>query len=82
MSESARHFLDIYRTRLRMAEKGTIRPKTEVVAGMRQLVAGLSSLEPDTKITLGIQPSWTLFKVAATGELVAKIKFNDKDEQA
>lgn len=65
-----------------MAEKGTIRPKTEVVVGMRQLVAGLSSLEPETKISLEIQPGWTVFKVAATDELVAKIEFNEKAEQA
>ena len=82
MSESARHFLDIYRTRLDMAERGTIHPKTEVVAGMRRLVAGLSTLEPETRISLEIKPGWTLFKVAATGELVAKLEFNDKAEQA
>ena len=65
-----------------MVEKGTIRPKPEVVAGMRQLVAGLSPLEPDARITLEIQPGWTLFKVAATGELVARIEFNEQAEQA
>ena len=56
--------------------------KPEVVAGMRRLVSGLSSLEPDTRIGLEIQPGWAFFKVAATGELVAKIEFNDKAEQA
>jgi hypothetical protein len=76
MSEATVHnLLDIYRTRLRMAEKGTIRPGPGVVEGMGRLVSGLSLLAPETKIALEIQPFRTLFKLAATGELVAQIDF-------
>lgn len=83
MSEStAGHLLGIYRTRLHMVEKGTIRPKKEVVAGMRELVSGLTKLEPNAKISLEIQPGLTLFKVAAGGDLVGKIQFDERAEPA
>jgi hypothetical protein len=77
---AAQHYLGIYQTRLHMVEKGITHPKPEVVAGMRRLVSGLCSLEPTTKSRLELQPGWALFKIAATGELVAQIEFNDPAE--
>ena len=74
---SAQHYLDIYRTRLGMAEKGTTHPKPEVVAVMRQLVAGLSALPFDAKIRLEIQGGKTRFRTASTGDLLVEFDFHD-----
>jgi hypothetical protein len=74
---SAQHYLGIYQTRLKMAEKGTIHPKPEVVAGMRQLITGLSAMPSDAKVRLEIQDGKTRFRAASTGDLLVEFDFKD-----
>lgn len=81
MSEvTAKHLLDIYRLRLKMAETGTTHPKKTVVAGIRRLVAGLETMEPDAKVETDALPGKYTFRNAVTGALIAEIEFDDRAE--
>jgi hypothetical protein len=62
-----------------MAERGTTHPKPEVVAGMRQLVAGLSALPSDALVRFENQNGKWRFRVASTGDLLVEFDFTDDD---
>ena len=68
----AKHYLDIYRFRVRCAEEGITHPDPQIVAGAKRLVSGLSVLPPDTEVRLELQSERSRFLVAATGELIAE----------
>ena len=71
----AKHYLDIYRRRVRCAEEGITHPAPQVVAGARRLVSGLSVLPPETPVRLELHSDHSRFLVAATGEVIAEIDF-------
>lgn len=73
MSElPAQHYLDIYRFRLSMVERGLTSPKPEVVTFSRQLVSALSQMEPSSKVRLEIHEGRTRFIAVSTGEVIAE----------
>jgi hypothetical protein len=77
MSDStALHLLNIYRIRLRHMEKEPTRANPEVVEGVRRLVSGLASLPADERVAAEFPPGSVLFRVAATGALLAKFPFH------
>jgi hypothetical protein len=77
MSDStASHLLGIYQIRLRHMEKAGARANPEVLEGVRRLVSGLASLPGPEKIAMENPPGWALFRVAATGALIAKFPFH------
>ena len=49
---SAKHYLDIYRFRVRCAEEGVTHADPQIIAGAKRLVSGLSVLPPDTEVRL------------------------------
>jgi hypothetical protein len=73
---TAFHLLGTYRIRLRSMEKAPTRANPEVLEGVKRLVSGLASLPGDERIAMEIPPSWILFRVAATGALIAKFPFH------
>ncbi len=77
----ASHYLNIYRQRLGMAEKGITHPPPETVKFVRELVGGLSVLPPDTKIRLYSEGRYCRFTISDSGTLLAEITFPDtKDD--
>jgi len=75
----ARQYLGIYRGRLAMAEKGITHPPSETVNFVRELVAGLSVLQPEMKIRLENQGGHCRFTIADSGALLAEITFPDSE---
>jgi hypothetical protein len=71
----AKHFLDIYETRLGMIEKGTTHPLPKVATGVRVLVAALRELSPEEKIKCDATEERAVFTVASSGALLARIDF-------
>jgi hypothetical protein len=81
MSKSTvRHLLSGYRIRLGMVESAITRPKPEVVAGMRRLLAELESMAPDSRVRCEAQSQRYQFISADTGDLTAEIKFDETAE--
>lgn len=77
MSDSiASHLLGIYQIRLRIMEKALNRADPEILEGARRLVSGLASLPGDERIAMEISPGWILFRVAATGIVLATFPFH------
>ena len=72
---SAKNLLEIYRTRLRMAKKGTINVRPELVAAMKRLVDGLSLRKSDSKIRLEMRNGKTQFIAEDDGSLIAEFDF-------
>jgi serine protease inhibitor ecotin len=62
-----------------MIEMGTIKPKPEVVAGTKRLVAGLSALQPDSGIKVEIHDGKVHFIEVGTNNLVAEFEFSPSD---
>jgi hypothetical protein len=60
-----------------MVDKGTIKPKPEVIAGMKRLVSALIEMQPETRIYIEAPSGKCFFKVVATGELIAELNFSD-----
>ena len=75
----AKHYLGIYRQRLGMVEKGITHPPVETVNFVKELIAGLSVLQPETKIRLESQGRHCCFTVADNGALLAEITFPDAE---
>ncbi len=75
----AEHYLGIYRGRLAMAEKGITHPPPETVNFARELVAGLSVLQPETRIRLESRGRYCRFTIADSGALLAEITFPDAE---
>jgi hypothetical protein len=69
---SVQHYLEIYRFRLSMVERGVTSPKPEVVTFVRQLVATLSQMHPSSKVRLEMHEGRTRFTAVSTGELIAE----------
>ena len=77
MSDStAFHLLSTYRIRLRSMEKASTRADPEVLEGVKRLVYGLTSLPGEERIAVEIPAGWILFRVAATGALIARFPFH------
>jgi hypothetical protein len=74
-TSSAQRLLHIYQIRLRLIEKGLAKPKPEIVAGVKKLVAGLSEMQPDDMVGHEIQDGKVCFKVVTTGDLIAEFPF-------
>ena len=71
----AKDYLETYRIRLKCMEDGITSPKKEIVAAVRQMVAALETMHPQTKIKLEISTGKAVFTNATTGEMIAE--FND-----
>jgi hypothetical protein len=56
-----------------LIEKGLAKPKPEIIAGTKKLVAGLSEMQPDDMVSFEVQDGKAYFKVATTGDLIAEI---------
>jgi len=76
----AKHYLGIYRCRLALAEKGITHPPSETVNFVKELVAGLSVLQPEMKIRLESQGRYRRFIIADSGALLAEITLPDSQD--
>jgi len=74
-TSSAQHLLHIYQIRLSLIEKGLAKPKPEIIAGVRKLVAGLSEMQSDDMVSHDMQDGKVCFKIATTGDLIAEFPF-------
>ena len=74
---SARHYLGIYRPRLKKAEEGITNPEINAAEALRILVDTLSRLEPNEEITLDVTDDKIRFLKAKTMELVAEFDKSD-----
>jgi hypothetical protein len=75
----AQHYLQIYRTRLRMAEEGVTHPSPKVVAAIKRLIVGLETATPETAIRLEILSDKALFTTAVTGDFVGEMELAPSD---
>lgn len=71
----ANHYLQLYRARLGMAERGTTHPTQQWVEFMRNLVVNLATLDPDTPVGLEIVCGLARFTDATTGALLGEFFF-------
>jgi hypothetical protein len=78
MSElPASQYLQVWRARLSMAERGVTSPPPHVVATMRRLVEAFSAMDPKAEVRVEIHEGRTRFIAVATGELLAEYSFTD-----
>ena len=78
MSElTAQHYLNVWRGRLSMAERGVSSPPPAFIAVMRRLVAAFSKLDQNTEVRGETHGSQMRFIAAPTSELIAKYDFKN-----
>jgi hypothetical protein len=73
----ASHYPRIYRIKLATADDGATHPSTEGVTFIRQLVQNLSTLDPDTPVTLDASGSEVVFRNALTGSPLGHVQLRD-----
>ncbi len=71
---TAKHYLDIYESRLSMAKERVTNPADDVVSGMKRLVSSLRKLPPETGIRVAATDESYVYTVAKTGEVIAEIE--------
>lgn len=75
MSLTAKHYLDIYRTRKTMQEEGVTDPSDEIKQLTASLVEKFASLDESEEIDLvKINENLNQFIVTKTGEVLAEIE--------
>ena len=74
---SAKHYLDIYPTKLGMAERGTTHSTPEFIIFMRGFVNALATLDPDTPVRLEALPGRARFTNGTTGMLIGEVELSD-----
>jgi hypothetical protein len=80
MELTAKHYLDIWRLRVSMAEQGVAHPMPDVLAAAKRLVSKLAAMDQTDKVRLETAGSKARFLNAATGELLAEIS-NEENPQ-
>jgi hypothetical protein len=74
MSElSAKHYLDIFKARLSMADDKLTHPREDLVEAVRRLVKALAELDPDEKIVLEIDEGQANYRRVKTREIIASL---------
>jgi hypothetical protein len=79
--QTARHYLRIYRLRLRMAESGTTRPSASALEFFRTFVAALETLDDDAPVRLDTTQGLVRLTDARSGSLLAELKIGDEHQQ-
>lgn len=69
----AQRLLKIWQLRLSMAERGVTNPPPDLIPHMRQLVAGLSALDPEAPVRLERHGERMNFIAAETGMVIDSI---------
>lgn len=78
MSElSAQHYLEVWRRRLNMAERGVTSPSPDMIPVMRRLVGVFSALDPKAEVRVETSGGHARFIAVATGELLAEYDFTN-----
>lgn len=77
---TAIHYLEIYKKRLEMAERGITFPKQEILNFLREIIIVLSNLDSETKVKLDINDKTTKFTAVDTGELLAEYHLTDEPD--
>ena len=69
----AKHYLDIYRRRVSMAEKGISHPSPNILVAAKQLIIKLEAMDQEDRIKLDIVGNKAQFWNSATGELLVEM---------
>ena len=78
MNLTAKHYLDIYKTRKSMQDDGVTNPSDEIKLFTSTLVERLSTLEENEEIDLvEVRKNVQQFVIARTGEVLGEIDSNE-----